>query len=436
MAPTESVLERGRVAIERVIDLLPFERADRASGSQEVGRKRDTLEAAYGNRAFQFLIRLARDLVAAASVPDALARTLDVAFEAFSVHRGFVVLRSNGGLRCEIARVLDHIEYRPEGPIPMSETIIERVITERIGLCTGDALRDDRLATTDSVWMHGIRAAMCVPLWSGEDIIGLLQVDSPVLVDTFTEHDLDFLIALANLAAIAVERIRDREARLRLQRYHSPAMVEQVLRESCALCEGTPLAKADVTVLFVDIVGFTALTESLPLEQVAEILSRFCQHVSDAVFLESGTVDKFMGDCVMAFFGAPVPFADHARRAVRAAIHVQEVVAQWSRDRVAAGLPAIQVRIGLNSGPVIVGDIGSPSRIDYTIIGKTVNVAARLEQCVAGPGDIVFADNTRRQLPLDVVCEPLGEVKLRGLESGINAFRIGPSSLEAWQMAL
>jgi adenylate cyclase len=435
--PAESILERGRVAVEKAIDLLPFQVVDRSSRPKNAEQKHDTLEAAYGNRAFQFLIRVAQDLVSAGSVAEALARTLDVAFEALSVHRGFVVLRSNGGLRCEVVRVLDHVDYRPEGPIPLSEAIIERVMNERVGLCTADALSDDRLAATDSMWMHGIRAAMCVPLCSGKDnIIGLLQVDSPVWVGTFSEHDLDFLMTLANLAAIAVERIREREARLRLQRYHSPAMVERVLHENPIRDEATPLSKADVTVLFADIVGFTTLAESMSLEQVADILSMFCKHVADAVFQEGGTVDKFIGDCVMAFFGAPVSFADHAACAVRAAIHIQEIMARWNRDRVAAGLPPLHVRIGLNSGPVIVGDIGSPTRADYTVIGNTVNVAARLEQCAAGPGDIVFAEATRRQLPLDVACEPLGEVTLRGLERGANAFRIGRSHFEAWQMAL
>jgi adenylate cyclase len=138
----------------------------------------------------------------------------------------------------------------------------------------------------------------------------------------------------------------------------------------------------------------------------------------------------------MAFFGAPVAFADHAAYAVRAAIHIQEIMARWNRDRVAAGLPPLQVRIGLNSGPVIVGDIGSPTRADYTVIGNTVNVAARLEQCAAGPGEIVFAEATRRQLPPEIACEPLGEVTLRGLEREVSAFRIARSHFETWQMAL
>jgi adenylate cyclase len=347
------------------------------------------------------------------------------------------MLRSNGGLRCEITRVRDHVAHRPPAAAaPASDAIIDRVVTERIGLFTRDALADERLTATDSIWLHGIRAAMCVPLWSGADVIGVLQVDSPVLVDTFSEHDLDFLMALANLAAIAVERIREREARRRLQRYHAPAMVEQVMRDTGAPDEARPLAHADVTVLFADLAGFTALAESMPLEQVADVLSGFCRRVSDAVFAEGGTVDKFMGDCVMAFFGAPILMPDHAAHAVQAALRIHGLLARWNRDRVPAGLPALQARIGLNSGPVIVGDIGSPERSDYTAIGNTVNVAARLEQQVAEPGEIVFADATRQQLPLELQCEALGEVALRGFERGVSAFRVRRQIIETWHMAL
>jgi adenylate cyclase len=426
-----NILSRSRVALERAIDQLPL-----YLGLRSVPGEQHEIEAAWQNRAFQFLIHLAKDLIAANTVGDALARTLDVAFQALPAHRGFVMLRSNGGLVCEIARVRDHLEYRPAAVAPVSDEIIRRVMTERVGLSTRDALCDERLAATDSIWRHGIRAAMCVPLWSGDDVIGVLQVDSPILVGTFSEHDLDFLMALANLAAIAVERIREREIRRRLQRYHAPAMVEQVMREARAPDETRSLKHADVTVMFADIAGFTSLAASMELEQVADVLSGFCSRVSDVVFAEGGTVDKFMGDCVMAFFGAPLPMPDHPTRAVRAGLGIHAAIALWNRDRAAARLPALQARVGLNSGPAIVGDIGSPERSDYTAIGNTVNVAARLEQQIAEPGDIVLGEDTHRQLPPEFECEVLGEVALRGLERGVRAYRVRRSSLESWHMAL
>ena len=100
----------------------------------------------------------------------------------------------------------------------------------------------------------------------------------------------------------------------------------------------------------------------------------------EAIFRAGGTLDKFIGDCVMAFFGAPVAQADHALRAVRAAVEIQEGLAVWNAGREAEGLPGFKARIALNSGPVVVGDIGSARRVDYTVLGNTVNVAARLER--------------------------------------------------------
>jgi adenylate cyclase len=123
-------------------------------------------------------------------------------------------------------------------------------------------------------------------------------------------------------------------------------------------------------------------------------------------------------------------------RAVRAALRIHGAMAQWNRDRVPANLPPLQARIGLQTGPAIVGDIGSTERLDYTVIGNTVNVAARLQQQVAEPGDIVLGEAARRRLPPEFACEPLGTVALRGLEYGVGVFRMRGSTVETWHMAL
>jgi adenylate cyclase len=136
-----------------------------------------------------------------------------VAFDALSVHRGFVLLQQpSGELRCEILRVRERVEHRPKAPAPVSTAILREVLQQRIALVTTDACADGRFRASDSIWQHGIRSAMCVPLWSADRIIGFMQVDSPVRVHNFDEHDLDFLIALANFAAVTVERLREQQA--------------------------------------------------------------------------------------------------------------------------------------------------------------------------------------------------------------------------------
>lgn len=400
--------------------------------------KRKELEQAHATRVFGFLTRLGRLLVRADDIDDVLSKVMELAFEALPVDRGFILLRDGdeGEIVCELARVGERVEFRPKSEVPVSKTMLEAVMRERVALLTYDALADQRLAGGDSIRIHQIRAAMCAPLWSGERIIGVMQVDTPFHTGSFTEDDLDLFTAFSNFAAVSVEGIRnanklavERQVRSRLERYHSPAVIEEVLRAQEVTIDGADegisrLRNADVTVLFADLVGFTPFTERSTPEQVAELLSGYFTHSVEAIFAEGGTLDKFIGDCVMAFFGAPVALHDHATRAVRAAARIQQSLAIWNADREASGLPLVVCRVALQSGPVVVGDVGSNRRVDYTVLGNTVNVAARLESSVAGPSEIVVGEDTWRRLGDVFPGDPLGERQLKGLQQRIVAHRL------------
>ena len=142
------------------------------------------------------------------------------------------------------------------------------------------------------------------------------------------------------------------------------------------------------------------------------------------MFQYGGTLDKFIGDAVMAFFGAPMHQADHAERSVRAALEIQRRIATWNAQRLADGLDEVQIRVAINSGPVVVGDIGSETRVDYTILGNTVNVAARLEEMVAKPGWTVIGHGTERALGVHFQTELLGNIQLRGLQGKLPVYRV------------
>ncbi|HTG35969.1 MAG TPA: adenylate/guanylate cyclase domain-containing protein [Thermoanaerobaculia bacterium] len=389
----------------------------------------ETDDQIYVHRMFGFLTRLARMLTVAESVDDVLSRVLDLAFEAFLVDRGFILLSDDSGeLVCELARLKEKSQFRPAGEVAVSRTMLRAVMDERVALVTFDAQADQRLSGGESIRLHQIRSAMCAPLWSGERMMGAIQVDSPVHVGAFGERDLDVLTTLANYAAVAVERIRyakkaefERQARSRLERYHSPGVIEEVLRRGD---EGMRrLQSAEATVLFADLVGFTTFAENAPPEQVAESLDAFLGLSVEAIFRAGGTLDKFIGDCVMAFFGAPVAQDDHALRAVRAAVEIQEGLAVWNAGREAEGLPGFKARVALNSGPVVVGDIGSARRVDYTVLGNTVNVASRLEGATP-PGEVVIGPETNRLLGGAIPTEPFGELQLKGLQQRIPAYRV------------
>ncbi|HEV2846722.1 MAG TPA: FHA domain-containing protein, partial [Thermoanaerobaculia bacterium] len=169
----------------------------------------ETGDQEYVQRMFGFLTRLARMLTVADSVDDVLAQVLDLAFEAFRVDRGFILLSDDAGeLVCELARIKDRVQVRPSGEVPVSGTMLQAVMRERVALITFDAQADQRLSGGESIRMHQIRSAMCAPLWSSDRIVGVIQVDSPFHVGAFVERDLDVLTTLSNYAAVAVERIR------------------------------------------------------------------------------------------------------------------------------------------------------------------------------------------------------------------------------------
>ena len=231
------------------------------------------------------------------------------------------------------------------------------------------------------------------------------------------------------------ERIRKLFAR-----YTSDAVVEEILKSGDIVLTGE---KREVTALFADIRNFTGLAESLPAEEVVAILNEVLGRLSDCVLTCGGTLDKFLGDGLMAVFGAPVRRSDDALRALQAAQmmmqSMKELNAQTRVDAVAGKRPVcateLQLGIGINSGPVVVGNVGSAVRTEYTCIGDAVNVGARL-CALAGPGEILVGARTRELVDVAGRFEDLPAVKLKGKAQPVPLYRAlwesgsGPSSAE------
>jgi adenylate cyclase len=386
-------------------------------------------------RVFEILAQVAKVLIQVEELEPVLEKVMDLVFEHLLVDRGFIVLfDADGNPQLELNRARES-EVGGETEVPISRTILDMVSKQKVAILTHDAQADQRFEAGRSVRIHQIRSAMCAPLWHRERVIGVIYVDSPLHVGSFSASDLDLLTALSNYAAVAIERARlnerirrERQARDRLERYHSPAVIEAVLSDSGA--DRASVTLRETSILFADIVGFTARCESLPPEDVALFLNQFFSLAADIIFEHGGTLDKFIGDAVMAFFGAPLPQDDHATRAVRCAIELLRALEQWNGEREAAGEDRVEVRIAVNSGPVVVGDIGSASRVDYTVLGNTVNVTARLEEHVAKPGTIVLGETTQAAVADVFPTEPLGSVQLKGLSRKINIFRLVSEEIE------
>ena len=192
----------------------------------------------------------------------------------------------------------------------------------------------------------------------------------------------------------------------------APAVVDRITRDTDDVQRDMVSDEGEVSVLFADLTDFTSMAENLRPSEVIRLLNQIFERLSSAVFDYEGTLDKFRGDGMMAFFGAPLAQPNHAERAVRSALRMQALLADVNANTHKGRF--ISMRIGINSGPVVVGDIGSPQRKDYTVIGDVVNVASRLESSVAQPGQVVIGPRTYRQVAQLFHCEELEAVRLKG----------------------
>jgi len=298
-----------------------------------VFRKRGSLDLAYKNKVFEILVQVAKTLISADELETVLEKVMDLIFEYLPVDRGFLLLMDEAGdLKTRVARVKSsRMTSMAEGEVPFSRTIVDMVVRQKVAFLTSDAQKDDRFDMGQSIRIQHIRSAMCVPLWDRGTVIGVIHVDSPIYVGTFKSEDLDLLTALANFAAVAIERAslhlrveEDKRIRTRLERYHSPAVIEEIIADSSGTGSLKRASTKNVTVLFADIVGFTTLSEKMAPEAIATLLHTFFTIAAEAVFSVDGTLDKFIGDEAMAFFGAPIEQEDHAWRGIMAAWKMRE----------------------------------------------------------------------------------------------------------------
>ncbi len=372
----------------------------------------------------RLLGEIARTLIATLTLPETLTKVVDLLFAHIRAERAFILMRdsASGTLVPVLSRWSDG---RPEEHPAVSKTVLDTAMTRRLALVTSDALVDTRFGSAQSLLSTEVRSIMCAPLYATHEPIGALYADNTI-ANQFSEADLELFTALTNYSAVAIAQARmaeqlieERRVRERLQRYHSPAVVDRILAR-----EGhdsvLSAQELDISVLFADIVQFTTTAESMRPTDVATMLNTFFSRTVEAIFAEEGTVDKFMGDAVLAIFGAPVEQSDHASRAVRAAQAMRRVVSELNAEAV---FPPIRVRYAVNSGVAIAGDIGSEKRQEYTVLGDVVNIAARLKE-IAQPDQIVISAATSDRLRPPVATTELGKFVVRGRTGKVDVLSI------------
>src|SRR5690349_5842670 len=284
--------------------------------------------------------------------------------------------------------------------LSIGRTITRKVMRERVALLSQDAASDEQFAGVDSIVSQGVRSTICAPLMAESRVHGALYADRLDPFAAFKPDDLELISAVAAQTAIAVENARAHErlareevARANYSRFLPEYVVKQMLENPDSFKLGG--VSQTITILFADIRGFTRISEHAPPEKIVSLLNRYFSAMTDIIFAHGGTLDKYLGDGLMALFGAPTATPQDAANALATAVAMQRRMISINAELRDEGFPEIGVGIGLHTGEVTVGYIGSERRSEYTAIGDAVNTSSRLESNAKG-GQILVSEATAK----------------------------------------
>lgn len=355
-----------------------------------------------------------------------LPKILDKAFELLGADRGVILLVDDRGEMQP--RYVKTKTGKTDANIVLSRTVMSEVTTNKAAVLSSDATMDARFNSAHSIIMQGIRSTMTLPLLFKDELLGIMHLDSLFTSNAFTEKDLQICTAMAAQAAVSIQNARlasriEREAQTRAQisRLIAPSVVEQVVKGELVIEKGGRLS--ELTMLFSDIRGFTTMSDGRPAEEVVNTLNEYFEVMVDVLFQYHGTLDKFVGDEIIGLFGAPIPIADAPYKAVVCALAMMQALAEFNRTRAAENLEAIRIGIGINTGQVITGSIGSTRALQYTAIGDAMNVASRLVN-IAQAGEIIISDHTHRHVAHLIEAQALPPVRVKGKAEELRVYRV------------
>jgi adenylate cyclase len=369
---------------------------------------------------------LARAVGSELDLDKLLPKILDKAFELVGADRGVILLVDDKGEMSP--RFVKTRSGKSDPNIVLSRTVIAEVTTNRAAVLSSDATMDSRFSGAHSIIMQGIRSTMTLPLLHSGELLGIMHLDSLFTSNAFTEKDLQICTGMAAQAAISIQNARlatriEKEAQTRAQflRLIPPSVVEQVLKGELTIEKGG--RQTEVTMLFSDIRGFTTMSDGRPPQEIVNTLNEYFEVMVDILFKYGGTLDKFVGDEIIGLFGAPIAIEDAPFKAVACGLAMLQGLEEFNRTRAAENQAAIRIGIGINTGHVITGSIGSTRALQYTAIGDAMNIASRLVN-VAGSGEIIISENTYRHVAGRVEATALLPVKVKGKAEELKVFRI------------
>ena len=370
---------------------------------------------------------LSSAIVGMFNLDELLPKILDKSFDLLAADRGVILLVENDG------RLLPrYVKHRKPGKgddhIVLSNSILNEVALQKKAVLSSDATMDSRFSGAHSIIMQGIRSTMCVPLMHSDELLGIMHLDSQIATNAFTEKDLQLFTSIANQAAIAIQNARlakkievETATRAQFQRLLSPNLVEQLIKGALKLEKGGELR--EVTIMITDIRGFTAMSEKKPPADIVAMLNEYFEVMVEILFEHEGTLDKYVGDEIMALFGAPVDMPNAPLAAVQCALKMQKALREFNRTRISENQEPIRIGIGINTGMVVTGAIGSTKTLQYTAIGDAVNTASRLCS-IAKAGEIILSESTHRAVKDAVECDTLAPTKVKNKAEPLHIFNV------------
>ncbi|MDB4943921.1 MAG: Adenylate cyclase [Labilithrix sp.] len=368
---------------------------------------------------------LTRDIGLERDLDQLLHKILMSLFKFVNADRAVILLRENDG------KLLPRAAHRRDGtdaPIQVSSTILDHVMTERAAVLTHDASMDFASSKGKSMILNRISSAIVVPLLHEKQVLGALWLDSESLAQ-FQQKDLELVTTVGNQAAMFIENNllakkveQEIMTRERFSRLLSPNVAEQVISGKLEVKKGG-VHVPECTVFNSDIRGFTRMSEGATAGVINELLNDYFELMVETIFKYEGTLDKFMGDGIMAFWGAPLTHPDDAVRSTQCALDQMEALGKFNRKRAEAGHPPLAVGMGLHTGPLVAGYVGSSKAMSYTVIGDTANTSARL--CgIALAGQVIVSEYTHARLGNRFEYEELPPAHLKGKEKPLRIYNV------------
>ncbi len=381
------------------------------------------------NNLLKLLLSVGKTLSSALMPDEIMHRVMELVFQMENVERGFVMLRDDKkGFKPAVLLYKDEKRKAEARGVALSTMVTDKLMNDRVPLLIYDVGTDERFSSSQSLRMSGIRSAMCAPLIYKDRVFGIFYVDCLSKAYAFTQEELAIFSVIAAEAAMSFDNARSHEELARgmverqaFERFLSPNIVEKILLNPNEIRLGGE--NQTVTILFSDIRGFTRMSEHMDPHAVVELLNEYFSEMTDLIFESGGTLDKYLGDGIMVVYGAPFASPDDALKATKTAMEMQRALVDLNRTWVARGQQPLRMGVGINTGPVTAGYIGSAKRHDYTVIGDAVNLASRLCSNAAG-GQILVSDATYSQLNGRISAQKLEPIKVKGKETPVELHEV------------